>query len=85
MRRFLIVLLLLVSSLLPCGLWADGCDEAGPVGCSHLCHLGCSQSPVPLASFRVEQIQPLPYLYAAASADRLLLQSPSPELPPPRA
>lgn len=83
MRR-LLILALLVSALLPCGLSWDGCDEESSAGCSTVCHLGCALAAVPS--------QPAPVMRLEISRDLRIvaLDHPSsrphlPETPPPRA
>lgn len=82
MRR-LLILALVISALLPCGLSWDGCDEAA-AGCSTVCHLGCALAAVP------PQPVPVTRLERAWDLRIVALDHPSsrphlPETPPPRA
>lgn len=84
MRR-LLPLFLVIIAFLPCGWEGDGCDEAGAVGCSTACHLGCTLAPMPEEATRLAaDPTPLP-AFAPQLQDLLLARPHSPELPPPRA
>lgn len=84
MRRLLPFFLVIIA-LLPCGVGGDDCDEAGAIGCSTACHLGCTLAPMPEEATRLAaDLTPVP-VFAPQFQDLLLARPQSPELPPPRA